>query len=579
MHSTRRKMKVVDLFAGAGGLSKGLEDTGVFEVVLAVESHPHFRETYKKNHPGVKVLGDINRIIGNRRFDLLMSKLKEKYGEIDLVVGGPPCQGFSKANRQRNHLISTNNLLAVSFMEFVDKLEPKAFVMENVKDMPGYTFFVSSDPWDQEALLLSGTPLETEHVSLGYAGPVAREMAAYLAQHVVDDSATELACMTEVNLIYPPLRTLTNHVRRGRDAEAQRFVAQRKRFFRRVARLSAESSHLPPFVCQPLVTLMNTLAESDSAIPEWAEDSLCSITSQLSMMAQFIELHENRIRVLGVLHRDGKVLVTLQSYNLADHFIRFFTRKGYSTDYHILEAAQYGVPQRRERVIFIGVKEHLLKGRHLEFPRPILLSESQYYTVEDAIADLEPIHPDVDCQSGPIPRQATSNAPPLARYLQGHAEAIYNHVRTDTREIAQQRYNVLKPGQCFHDLPKSLTATYSDPTRTQLNIYRRLQYEAPAPTVTNVRKAMWVHPTLDRAISIREAARLQSFPDTYCFFGKKDHQYQQVGNAVPPFLARAVGEAIALMLNVTPPETLSDVLRQHPKSKTAQPLDTLGARQ
>ena len=71
-----------------------------------------------------------------------------------------------------------------------------------------------------------------------------------------------------------------------------------------------------------------------------------------------------------------------------------------------------------------------------------------------------------------------------------------------------------------------------------------------AGTVLNVRKSMWIHPTLDRAVSIREAARLQTFPDSYVFCGTKDAQYQQIGNAVPPILGRAIAEKILSLLNV-----------------------------
>ena len=60
---------------------------------------------------------------------------------------------------------------------------------------------------------------------------------------------------------------------------------------------------------------------------------------------------------------------------------------------------------------------------------------------------------------------------------------------------------------------------------------------------------MWIHPTLDRAISVREAARLQTFPDSFVFFGSKDKQYQQVGNAVPPIMAEAIAEKLAQTLN------------------------------
>ena len=78
---------------------------------------------------------------------------------------------------------------------------------------------------------------------------------------------------------------------------------------------------------------------------------------------------------------------------------------------------------------------------------------------------------------------------------------------------------------------------------------RRIQYDEPSGTVVNVRKSMWVHPTKDRAVSIREAARLQTFPDSFIFCGTKDKQYQQVGNAVPPIMAKAIAKKLASQLN------------------------------
>ena len=126
---------------------------------------------------------------------------------------------------------------------------------------------------------------------------------------------------------------------------------------------------------------------------------------------------------------------------------------------------------------------------------------------------------------------------------------LANHVATATTEVALSRFKALKAGQNFHDLEPELQATYSNAERTQNTIYLRLKYDEPCGTVVNVRKSMWVHPELDRAISIREAARLQTFPDTFVFEGTKDSQYQQIGNAVPPFLANAIANSIVVALD------------------------------
>ena len=125
---------------------------------------------------------------------------------------------------------------------------------------------------------------------------------------------------------------------------------------------------------------------------------------------------------------------------------------------------------------------------------------------------------------------------------------IYNHVCTLSREIAIERFKKIGVGENFHSLPNEMKSSYENPARTQNTIYRRLNPNKPSDTVVNVRKSMWIHPELDRAVSAREAARLQSFPDSYKFFGTKDSVYQQIGNAVPPLLGRAVAESVLELL-------------------------------
>ena len=118
-----------------------------------------------------------------------------------------------------------------------------------------------------------------------------------------------------------------------------------------------------------------------------------------------------------------------------------------------------------------------------------------------------------------------------------------------------ERFKALEQGQNFHALSEELkTNTYTDISRTQNTIYLRLNYEEPSGRVVNVRKSMWVHPTEDRAVSVREAARLQTFPDSFVFCGTKDKQYQQVGNAVPPIMAKAIAKKLASLLKKVIPE-------------------------
>ena len=135
-----------------------------------------------------------------------------------------------------------------------------------------------------------------------------------------------------------------------------------------------------------------------------------------------------------------------------------------------------------------------------------------------------------------------------AREMRRNSVSVKNHFTTKTTPEAMKRFKVIKQGKNFHSLDKSLKTTYTKPERTQNTIYWRLDPNAPSGTVVNVRKSMWIHPTLDRAVTVREAARLQSFPDSFKFVGTKDSQYQQVGNAVPPKLARGIAEILLRVL-------------------------------
>lgn len=129
-----------------------------------------------------------------------------------------------------------------------------------------------------------------------------------------------------------------------------------------------------------------------------------------------------------------------------------------------------------------------------------------------------------------------------AKMMRNGSTGVNNHIATKTTEVALERFKHIKPGGNFHDLQDDMKSTYSKPERTQNTIYLRLEPDEPSGTVVNVRKSMWIHPTLDRAVTVREAARLQSFPDNFVFTGTKDSQFQQVGNAVPPLLAKGIAE-------------------------------------
>ena len=106
-----RKYRTIDLFAGAGGLSLGFSQTGLYDIKVAFENNPIMQETYRRNHPKVDVRGDV--------CSADYREIQESYGPIDVVIGGPPCQGFSNANRQKSYAVSQNNMLVKQYIRAV----------------------------------------------------------------------------------------------------------------------------------------------------------------------------------------------------------------------------------------------------------------------------------------------------------------------------------------------------------------------------------------------------------------------------------------------------------------------------
>lgn len=167
------------------------------------------------------------------------------------------------------------------------------------------------------------------------------------------------------------------------------------------------------------------------------------------------------------------------------------------------------------RFVLVGVKKSI--SDKIALPNGSF-DEDQYRTVRDAIEDLEDVEPvySLDEDKG-THLENIEEISALGMQLR-NSETLRNHIITKTTETAMERFKALQQGQNFHALNDSLKSnTYTDVSRTQNTIYLRLNYDEPSGTVVNVRKSMWVHPTKDRAISVREAARLQTFPDSFVF--------------------------------------------------------------
>jgi DNA (cytosine-5)-methyltransferase 1 len=206
-----------------------------------------------------------------------------------------------------------------------------------------------------------------------------------------------------------------------------------------------------------------------------------------------------------------------------------FQNLGYKVSPLVLNAVDYGVPQNRKRVFIVCS----LSNIELNAPNEI----SKKVTVGDAILDLPEIENGFLCNSLEYDKKPHSS---YSKKMRSDKNITTNHNVTRNSDLIIERYKHVTQGGNWKDIPDSLMMNYKDVTRCHSGIYHRLDVNKPSVVIGNFRKNMLIHPIRDRGLSVREAARLQSFDDNYIFKGFLTHQQQQVGNAVPPYLARAV---------------------------------------
>lgn len=531
--------KVVDLFAGAGGLSLGFMQTQKYDIKVAFENSPYMQDTYRLNHPGVEVQGDVC----TADYDAI----KKKYGEIDVVIGGPPCQGFSNANRQKNHAISQNNMLVKQYIRAILELKPKAFVMENVSMLKSDVHRFYMEESDIETVKRCGIPVKSTPLHLldaEYMFDGALEIVK--DQQKIQQYLWPEQHYFELNVIYKAAKNL-DKMKSALEKHKKKLCVAAADYAK-----SSDNNHISRVSADAFQAVLNYYSGvlDASALKSKIEPAIMI----QRMLSKAQEIYENHIVVDAYTVEDG-IAAVIRSFAVYDYLEKVLQapENDYVLDKGVLCAADYGAPQKRMRFVVIGIKRSISPKVALPKGR---FDADEYRTVRDAISDLEDVTPvfDLEDDKDGIRIERKENLNELAAALR-NAEVLRNHIVTKTTDTAMERFRALKQGQNFHALDESLkTNTYTDAARTQNTIYLRLNYDEPSGTVVNVRKSMWIHPTQDRAISVREAARLQTFPDSFVFCGSKDKQYQQVGNAVPPIMAKSIAKKLAKILKDNLPE-------------------------
>lgn len=366
--SKSKKLKVIDLFSGVGGLSYGFAHDDNFEIVAANEILPNMAKAYSLNHPTVKVYAED---IKDFSADKVEKDLGIKASEIDIIVGGPPCQAYSTVGKRL--IDDPRGKLFQEYYRVLKEFNPKLFLFENVKGL-------------------------------------------------------------------------------------------------------------------------------------------------LSM-------------------RDGELLKTI---------ISLFESLGYKVKYKLLNAADYGAPQIRERVIIIGSK---LKTE-FEYPEPTHYNPENennlfknslkpYLTLEEAISDLPFIK--TNEESFEYANEPQNEFQSLMR--KNAPEKLMDHSSPKNNDKLVKIMESLPDGGTPEDLPESLR-----PTSGFKNTYCRLWWKRPSTTITRnlstPSSSRCIHPKAPRPLTTREGARIQCFPDDYQFYGSRGDRNLQIGNAVPTFLSCAIAKAI-----------------------------------
>lgn len=391
-----KEVKVLDLFAGCGGLSKGFELAG-FNIVAGNDILDHAGETYKRNHPNTKFfLGDITNEEMKRQ---IISFMKEV--GCDVIIGGPPCQAYSMAGLRNSN--DPRGKLFEEYVEIVKELQPKVFVMENVRGI--LTMKQDKD-------------------------------------NLTDEEKKELQEL--------------------RNAEKKR----------------AE------------LLLLRKQHKNNSEKYKYTE-------------ADEKRLEEIKEKVKRLKDHLGNF-----QEKVTDKIVKRFNDFGYDVKFKLLNSANYGVPQKRERVIFIGKK----KNGKITHPEPTHSENGEgglkkWVSIKEAIGDLEDKKEDID----------------------------FNHIITNHNEEFTEKINNTPIG-------KSVFGNYSD-------AFFKAYPDQPSRTVKENHGGVFVHYKHNRVMTPRELARLQSFPDNFIFKGSKSKQLVQIGNAVPVGLAKAIAEHIKKLID------------------------------
>jgi len=256
---------------------------------------------------------------------------------------------------------------------------------------------------------------------------------------------------------------------------------------------------------------------------------------------RYVEFYQPSVAVMenvpGMLSHNGT--------NVAERVAASLAELGYTVSWKLLDASALGVPQVRKRLFFVGVRSDLRET--FVFPHTHTVKGTRVYpevTVRDAISDLPIIRNGAREWVRPYRHRDTLSE--FAQRMREDADpfTVFDHVCRTQNDQDLEAFRLMKEGGWYRDLPKRLKRYREDIFQDK---YKKLVWDKPSWCVTaHLSKDCYthIHPSQTRTISVREAARLQSFPDCFYFAGSMGARFQLIGNAVPPLLAERIATAI-----------------------------------
>lgn len=248
---------------------------------------------------------------------------------------------------------------------------------------------------------------------------------------------------------------------------------------------------------------------------------------------RFVEVVRPKFFIL----ENVKGLLNLNKGYFKHDIIERFTTLGYNVNYKLLKASDYGVPQNRERVFFVGLRNDIFGDTFFEFPEG---HESNSISTSQALSDL----PCLDQGDDPeVYKTEPQNE--YQKIMRGTSTIVLNNEITNHTEQTKHIISLVPDGGSIKDIPEEY---YS--VRNYNTAFKRMDSNKPSTTI-DCGHRNYFHYGENRVPTVRESARIQSFPDNYYFTGSKTSQYTQVGNAVPPLLAKQIALEVKKLLDET----------------------------